>query len=56
MIATNKVLSQILFVLFTGVPRLDVPRGRKQVWRPYVRAQGILGVNLLYWRKYSRHC
>lgn len=32
-----------------GVPRLDGIRGKKQVWRPHVRTQGLLGVNLLYW-------
>jgi len=39
-----------------GVPRLDGTRGKKQVWRPHVRTHGLLGPNVVYWRKYFRRC
>ena len=34
---------------FRAIPRLYDARGKKQLWRP-------LRANLLYWRKYLRHC
>jgi len=39
-----------------GVPRLDGAQGAKGVWRPHVRTQGLLGVNVVYWRKNMGHC
>ena len=39
-----------------GVTRLDGARGKKQVWHPHVRTWGLSKANLLYWRKYLRHC
>jgi len=39
-----------------GVPGLDVARGKKQVWHPYVRTWGLSETNVLYWRKYLWHC
>jgi len=38
------------------VPRLDGARGKKQVWQTHVQTWVFLGVKVLYWRKYLRHC
>jgi len=43
------------FDFYAGA-RLDGARGKKQVWRPYVRTWGISEANLLYRRKYLWHC
>ena len=40
----------------TGATRLDGAWGKKQVWCPNVRTWGLLGANVLYWRKYLWHC
>jgi len=45
-----------MFVSTRAITRLDGARGRKQVWRPYVRSWGLLEANLLYWRKCMWHC
>jgi len=39
-----------------GVTKLDGARGKKQVWRPYVRTWGLSEANVLYWREYLWHC
>ena len=39
-----------------GVTRLDGTRGKRQVWRPYVRTWDLSEANVLYWRKYLWHC
>jgi len=39
----------------SGVTRLDVARGNKQVWRPHVRTWALVQANLSYWRKYMWH-
>ena len=36
--------------------RLDGARGKKKVWRPYVRIWGLSEANVLYWRKCLWHC
>jgi len=38
------------------VTRLDVARGKKQVWRPHFRTWGLPEANVLYWRMYVWHC
>ena len=30
--------------------------GKKQVWRPHVRTWDLSEANILYWKKYLRHC
>ena len=39
-----------------GIRRLDGARGKKQVWRPCVRAWCLSEGNALYWRKYLWRC
>jgi len=39
-----------------GVTRWDGIRGKKRVWRPYVRTWDLSEPNALYWRKYLWHC
>ena len=39
-----------------GVTRLDGARGKKQVWRPHVRAWGLSEANVLFWKKCFWHC
>ena len=38
-----------------GIPRLDGVRGKKEVWRHHFRIWGLLGANVLFWRKYLQH-
>jgi len=41
---------------FRGVTRLDVARGKKQVWRPHVRTWYLSDAYIRYWRKCLQHC
>jgi len=39
-----------------GATRLDGARGKKQLWRPHVRAWGLSEANVLHWRKHLWYC
>ena len=39
-----------------GVTRLDGARGKNKVWCSHVQSWGLSEANVLYWRKYLRHC